>query len=168
MVDEQVLWDDIDQWEDADLADPENLPTEKRVIGEVTGVEIREARFDRALKDGRTVVPVITLTITSRAFANGERFDDRNYMRSIDADFWVGKPDTIGRNSLARLVKQVAGITEEEAKALGLRRSALMLKGALVSFDVEHQESKKVKGLMFQRATRIKPATDQERALLMA
>jgi len=167
-VDEQV----IDYFGDGDLASPANLPEGKRFVGKITDVVTEESEtgkyrtFERPLRDGRTSVPIITLKVRAFLLADGQPFSEsENIVQSTSSDYWVGREDRVGRNALASLVKRVAGFGDDELKSMRMQDAARQLKGAAITFEVKHREGKQ--GGTFQSATKIRPASDEEKALLM-
>lgn len=168
MVDETDVLNEV--FSDGDLADPENLPEKTRFLGQVTDVDMSNAKpgnyrkFNNPLKDGRTEVPMISLKLRAVMNADGTPFSaDRNYMAQTSCEFWVGPQDTIGRHSLAGLVEKCRGYSKEEMKGKSLGSAVAELKGAYVTFEVVWQEGDQA---TFQKARKLKAATNEEIALI--
>jgi hypothetical protein len=160
-----------DYFNDADLATPENLPENVRILGEVTEVDVSGLdagnwrQFKNPLKDGRTSVPMLTLVIQAKKFSNGQEFDEeKKYYLQGKVDFWMGEVDKGWRAQLARLCMEVLGIGKDEARQTSIREMAKALKGAVVSFTVKWQPGETA---TFQRFMNLKAANEDERALLM-
>lgn len=160
-----------DYFDDADLATPENLPENVRILGEITEVDLTPLdagnwrQFNKPLKDGRTSVPMITLIIQARKFSNGQEFDEnKKYYLQSKVDFWMGEADKSWRAQLAKLCMDVLGIAKDEARQTSIREMAKALKNGVVSFSVKWQPGETA---TFQRFTNLKAATEDERALLM-
>lgn len=162
----------IDYFGDGDLAAPANLPEGKRFIGKVMDVVTEESEtgkyrtFDRPLRDGRTAVPIITLKVRAFLQGDGQPFSEtENIVQSTSSDYWVGREDRVGRNALASLVKKVAGFGDDELKSMRMQDAARQLKGAVITFEVKHRQGSQ--GGTFQSATKIRPASEEEKALLV-
>ena len=153
MIDEQV--DQLDYFDDADLAEAANIPVGPRYIGYVSKVDtsqaepgkfrvmdpetIRNSANLRKALNGRTEVPQVDVAITALAKAGEHDFGDANYYKTSSLSFWIGKEDRIGRHSLARLIEQGAGIDKEGIKTLPIREAAHKLEKAYVTFEVKHR-----------------------------
>jgi len=176
------ILDQVDQGEDffddADLANPEPLPVGVRYIGvatvdgkmaEIGNFRKIEGKLAEALAkkgDFRAELPQITVNITALGLAGQPKGfpEDKNYLRSTKQDYMVGKPDKIGRNALARLVRDAAGMSDDELKATPLREAAKKLDKCFLTFEVVHVEGKQ--GGKFQNPVKIKAATAEEVALV--
>jgi hypothetical protein len=162
----------IDHFGDGDLAIPANMAPGKRYIGKVTEVDTSASEvgnfktFEKALKDGRTSIPIITVKLRAVKGVDGSDFDpDANVMQGTSMDFWIGKEDKIGRHSLANLVRKCTGIDDEALKSMRVQDAARQLIGAFVTFEVQIREWN---GGEFQRAVKVKAASDEEKALAIA
>lgn len=124
-------------------------------------------KLNKALKDGRTEVPQITVNVRALRFASGDEFpEEANYLSQGKLDFWVSKQDKIGRNSLANLVRNVTAMADEEVKVTPIRELATKLDKAYVTFEVKHRAGQK-EGQKFQDFVKVKAATSDEVALVM-
>lgn len=162
----------IDHFGDGDLAVPANMQPGKRYIGKVTEVDTSASEvgnfktFEKALKDGRTAVPIISVKLRAVKGTDGSEFDpDANVMQGTSIDFWIGKEDKIGRHSLASVIRKCAGIDDEALKAMRIQDAARQLIGAYVTFEVTIREWN---GGEFQRAVKVKAASDEEKAVALA
>lgn len=162
----------MDHFGDGDLAVPANMQPGKRYIGKVTEVDTSASEvgnyktFEKALKDGRREVPIIQVKLRAVKGVDGSEFDpDANVMQATTMDFWIGKEDKIGRHSLANLIRKCAGIDDEALKAMRIQDAARQLIGAYVTFEVQIREWN---GGEFQRAVKVKAASDEEKAVALA
>ena len=170
MVEEQFE----DQFSDGDLADPKNFPDGVALLGEISGASVEETeprkwrKFEKPLKDGRTEVPVITLTIRAKKFAGGGEIDPI-YFSNFTSDFWMGKGDTVSRHMLANLVGALLGLTTEEKGQMSIREMVKSTLGAKVSFVNKLRSYVGRDGMerTQQQPTKLKAATAEEVALLM-
>ena len=172
-------FDQDDYFDDGDLANPEPLEEGKRYIGVAT-VDVTAAilggfrKVEGKLKDAlvkkgdyREEIPQVTLNLNALGVAGQPKGfpEDKNYMKNGKIDFWVGKQDKGGRNQLARLIRDASGKTEEEIKAMPIRESAKLLDKVYLTFEVKHTEGNN--GNKFQNPNKVKPATNEEVALVM-
>jgi hypothetical protein len=170
MVDETF----VDTFGDQDLADQALLPAGKKVIGEITAVSTKDAmpgsfrKFEKPLKDGRMEVPIISVQIRARKFADGQPIEG-NVNTFFGSDFWVGASDVIGRNSYARLGAAVLGLKKEELAGKSLITLAQEIVGGKVAFDVIHRTYTAKDGteVTQQSPAKLKAATAEEAALLV-
>lgn len=170
MVDETLDYNP-DYFGDGDLADAENLPEGPRYIGYVSKVDTSQTepgkyrKLNKPLKDGRDEVPQVDVDITALGKAGEGKLDsDSNYYRTSSQNFWIGKEDRIGRHSLARLIRDAAGIDEDTLKTMPIRESAHKLEKVYVTFEVKHRkfETKSGGEGVAQDFRKIKPATTAE------
>jgi hypothetical protein len=167
-----------DYFDDGDLAAPEPLPTGKRYIG-VTSVDASSAevghyrKVEGRLKDSlvkrgdyRDEIPEIVVNLVAIGFAGQPKGfpEDKNYQRAGKINFWVGKQDKMGRNQLARLLKDASGRTEEEIKSMPIRESVKFLDKVYLTFEVKHTESESG---VFANPIKVKAATAEEVSLVM-
>lgn len=170
MVDEGF----VDTFGDNDLADPELLPVGRKYIGEVMAVVTKDAmpgsyrRFEKPLKDGRVEVPVISVQIRARKFADGQPLVG-NLNTFVGTDFWVGDVDVIGRASYARFGAGILGMKREELRGKGLLALAEEIVGGKVTFEITHREYTGRDGTLQkqQSPAKLKAATAEEAALLV-
>lgn len=163
-----------DTWGDNDLADPELLPDKSRVLGEILDVDTSQTqpgnyrKFANPLKDGRTEVPIITVKCKARMFADGQTFEGANFSTNFTEDFWVGGPDVVGRNSLARLCAAVLGCKKEDFAGQTLTGVAKQIIGGKLSWDVNRRTYTKRDGTPGenQQMNKVKAATSEEMALM--
>lgn len=170
MVDETGFQDTFG---DGDLADPSMLPENTKFLGEITKVDVSGAtpgnfRKFNNLKDGRTEVPVIDLTLRAKKLADGSPIVG-NFNTLMNLNFWVGSTDVIGRSSLARLAASVLGCRKEGFAGQTLTGVAEQLLGGKVSFEVKVRDyvNRDGEDAKVQGPTKVKAATEQEMALLM-
>lgn len=158
-----------DTWDDKDLADPALLATGKRFLGEITNAEYNVREFSKPMKDGRTAIPMVTLTVKARKGADGSDFTGQNVQLTTSTDFWFGKEDVIGRQSLARLAALVLGVEKSEFFGKPISETLTQLVGGKVSFEVNHREYTGSDGgqRKIQSATKLKAATAEEMTLMM-
>lgn len=169
-----------DYFDDADLSAPEPLPVNQRYIGVVSSVDTSQAEVGKYRKiegkllaafvkrgDSRTEAPQVSVNLTAIGVAGRPKGfpDDTNYLKSGKTDYFVGKPDKIGRHSLARLVLSASGKTEDEIKALPLLAAAKLLEKVYVTFEVTHTVGNT--GAIFQNPVKIKAATATEVAMVV-
>jgi hypothetical protein len=141
-----------DYFDDGDLANPEPLPVGKRFIGiasvDTTATEIGkyrkvEGKLKAALVakgDHRDELPEVVVNLTAIGVAGQPAGfpEDKNYQKQGKINFWVGKVDKMGRNALARLIRDASGKTEEEIKSMPIRESAKFLDKVYLTFEVKH------------------------------
>jgi hypothetical protein len=124
MVDEGF----VDTFGDNDLADPELLPVGRKYIGEVMAVVTKDAmpgsyrRFEKPLKDGRVEVPVISVQIRARKFADGQPLVG-NLNTFVGTDFWVGDVDDTQPGSIIRHIGVVSAHRHTGSKAPGIEEA---------------------------------------------
>ena len=179
---DEIVEQNPDYFSDGDLADAENLPEGPRYIGYVSKVDVSQAepgKFRRMDPDtirkssklrkalaGRDEVPQVDIDITALGRAGEGRFDpEANYYRTSSQSFWVGREDRIGRHSLARLVRDAAGIDEEDLKKkITILEAAIKLEKVYVTFEVKHRKFETRSGGegIAQDFKKIKPATMNE------
>ena len=168
---DEIVEQNPDFFSDGDLADAENLPEGPRYIGYVSKVDTSQAepgkyrKLNKPLKDGRDEVPQVDVDITALGRVGHGRFDpDTNYYRTSSQNFWIGKEDRIGRHSLARLIRDAAGIDEETLKTTPIREAATKLEKVYLTFEVKHRkfETKSGGEGVAQDFKKIKPATLEE------
>jgi len=170
MVDETF----IDTFGDQDLADQALLPVGRKMIGEVTAVSTKDAmpgsfrKFEKPLKDGRMEVPIISMQIRARKFADGQPIEG-NVNTFFTSDFWVGATDVIGRNSYARLGAAILGMKKEELAGKSLIQLASDVVGGKVTFEVIHRKYTAKDGteVTQQGPAKLKAASAEEAALLV-
>lgn len=180
MVDE-TLEQNPDYFSDGDFADAENLPEGPRYIGYVSKVDtsqtepgkyrkldpdtIRKSANLRKALAGRDEVPQVDVDITALGRVGQGRFDpDTNYYRTSSQSFWIGKEDRIGRHSLARLIRDAAGVDEEMLKTTPIREAATKLEKVYLTFEVKYRKFETRSGGegVAQDFKKIKPATLEE------
>ena len=170
MVDETAELNQ-DFFGDGDLADAENLPEGPRYIGYVSRVDTAQSesgkyrKLNKALKAGRDEVPQIDVDITALGKVGDGKFDaDLNYYRTSSLNFWIGKEDRIGRHSLARLIRDGAGVDEETLKTTPIREAVMKLEKCYVTFEVKHRKFDTKSGGegVAQDFKKIRPATTEE------
>lgn len=141
-----------DYFDDGDLANPEPLPVGKRFIGiasvDTSATEIGKYRkVEGKLKtslvargDHRDEIPEVVINLTAVGVAGQPKGfpEDKNYQKQGKINFWVGKVDKMGRNTLARLIRDASGKTEEEIKSMPIRESAKFLDKVYLTFEVKH------------------------------
>lgn len=179
MSENEMEINEDDYYNDSDLAAPEALPEGKRFIGVVT-VDASRAEMgnyravEGSLKDVlakrgdyRDGIPQVTLTLITVGFAGQPKGfpEDRNYLKQVKADFWVGKVDKIGRNQLSKLTIDATGKTEEEIKSMPIRESAKLLDKAYLTYEVKQTTGKQ--GGTFANPVKFKAATAEEVALVL-
>ena len=171
--------ENLDYFDDADLAAPQPLPTGTRYIGVVASVDTSQAEPGKFRKiegkllaafqkrgDTRTSAPQITVNFTAIGLAGQAKgFPDGNWSKNAKQDYFVGKEDRVGRNSLARLIRDTTGKSDEEMKQLPLIGTAKTLEKAYVTFEVTHTQGNQ--GAVFQNPVKIKAATSDEVAAVL-
>ena len=173
MVDNDAI-EGFQNWNPADLTDPELLPTGKRYLGDIVGVDTKEAvvgafrQFNKPLKDGRTEVPIVSFTIKARKAVDGSTLAGQNLMTTLTQDFWIGSADFGWRQALSRLVASLLG-KERKGMTGNIITDAEACAGGKVSFEVNHREYVGNDGQMRkqQQPAKLKAASSEEMALLM-
>lgn len=167
-----------DYFDDGDLAAPEPLPIGKRFIGiatvDASSAEIGHYRkVEGRLKDAlvkkgdyRDEIPEIVVNLVAVGVAGQPKGfpEDKNYQRAGKINFWVGRVDKMGRNQLARLLKDASGRSEDEIKSMPIRESVKFLDKVYLTFEVKHTEGDSG---TFANPTKVKAATAEEVALVM-
>jgi hypothetical protein len=171
--------DGEDYYDDGDLAAPSPLPMGKRYIGLVSTVDASMAEIGKYRKvegnlktklvekgDYRDEIPQVTVQLIAVGVAGQPKGfpEETNYMKQGKLDYWVGKVDKGGRNALARLVKDAAGMTDEEVKAMPIRESAKKLEKCYLTFEVKHSEGNSG---TFANPIKVKAATAEEVSQVM-
>ena len=167
-----------DYFDDGDLANPEPLPTGKRFIGiasvDTSATEIGKYRkVVEKLKvalvargDHRDEIPEVVVNLVAVGVAGQPAGfpEDKNYQKQGKINFWVGKVDKMGRNQLARLIRDASGKTEEEIKSMPIRESAKFLDKVYLTFEVKHTQGDNG---TFANPIKVKAATAEEVAQVM-
>ena len=159
--------DNMDYFDDGDLAEAENIPEKSECLGTITAVDCSKANGPdnwQAWGDG-SKHPIIQLTVQARCFASGEPFDfAKNYMRQARVNFAVGKGD-FGKPQLAKLAKKLLAASDDDLKTQKMTEIAGQLVNGKVKFTVKWSKMKEGDGF-FQNFNNLKAATDAEVALL--
>ncbi len=134
----------VDSFSEQDVADPELLPENTKYVGQITRVNIEKAKpgnfqkFPKGLKDGRTEVPIIRVSVNTKVTEGGDKLSGQNVNRFADLDFWVGAPDVSGKAQLRKLIMAFLDLKKEELIGQSMTGLAEKLVGGWLKYEVKH------------------------------